>query len=51
MEYEDYMHIDFAMIDVADMVYFLNDWQDSPGAIREHEYAAKHDKPIELRYE
>lgn len=37
--YEDYMHIDFAMIDVCDAVFFLRDWRDSPGAAREHSYA------------
>ena len=38
-DYEDYMKICFAMIDVCDAVYMLDNWQDSPGAIREYEYA------------
>lgn len=38
--YEDFMHIDFALIDICDMVYFLDDWQDSPGAVREFDYVS-----------
>ena len=38
-DYEDYMRICFAMIDVCDAVYMLDNWRDSPGAIREYEYA------------
>ena len=33
--YEQYMHIDFALIDLADIVLLLPDWQDSKGATRE----------------
>lgn len=33
-----YMHIDMAMIDVADMIYFLPDWEDSEGARLEMQY-------------
>jgi len=39
LDYDDYMHIDFAMIDVADTVYFLKDYKDSPGAMKEWHYA------------
>ena len=46
-DYEDYMKICFAMIDVCDAVYFLADWRDSPGAMREHEYASRLGKVIE----
>ena len=46
-DYEDYMRICFAMIDVCDAVYFLADWRDSPGATREHEYASRLGKVIE----
>lgn len=38
-DYEDYMKICFAMIDVCGAVYFLSNWQESAGAIREKEYA------------
>ena len=34
----DYMRICFAMIDVADAVLFLPDWEASPGARLEMEY-------------
>lgn len=34
----DYMRMNFAMIDTADMVYFLPDWQDSEGARLERAY-------------
>lgn len=34
----DYMRICFAMIDVADAVLFLSDWEASPGARLEMEY-------------
>ena len=34
----DYMRVNFAMIDVADIVVFLPDWRDSKGARLEHAY-------------
>lgn len=39
LEYEEYMYIGFAMIDVCDAVCFLDNWSSSPGAIREYHYA------------
>ena len=33
-----YMRINFAQIDAADIVYFLPGWQDSPGARLERAY-------------
>lgn len=38
-EHEEYMHICYAMIDVCDGVYFLNNWKDSKGARMEYRYA------------
>lgn len=38
-EYEDYMHICFAMIDVCDCVYLMHNWEASDGATREKLYA------------
>lgn len=35
---EDYMRINFAMIDAADAVLFLPDWTESAGARLEHAY-------------
>lgn len=43
---EDYLHICFAIIDVCDAVYFLDDWHKSPGAIQELKYAAKKGKAV-----
>lgn len=34
----DYMRINFAQIDVADIVLFFADWKDSEGARLEHSY-------------
>ena len=44
--HKDYMHICYAMIDVCDAVYFLNDWKMSKGARMEHQYAKKTHKVI-----
>lgn len=46
MSNADYMRICFAMIDVADAVFFLGDWCASPGARLEREYCAYTCKPI-----
>jgi hypothetical protein len=39
LEYADYMHACFALVDVAEAVYMLNNWQESAGAVEEHRYA------------
>jgi len=39
LEYEDYMHIAFAYIDVSDIVFMFEDWRYSNGALRERFYA------------
>lgn len=39
LEYEQYMLICFAMISVSDYIYFLDNWQESSGALREFHYA------------
>ena len=49
MEYEDYMHLCFAMIDICDAIYLLDDWQHSLGARRECQYA--HDWHKKIIYE
>jgi nucleoside 2-deoxyribosyltransferase len=38
MSRADYMRIDLAMIDSAEMVFFLRDWTDSEGARLEYQY-------------
>ena len=40
------MHVDFALIDVCDAVYLLNDWAGSSGARREKEYAEQLGKKV-----
>ena len=45
----EYMHVCYAMIDVCDGVYFLDNWKDSKGANLEHEYAMKQDKWIKYQ--
>lgn len=46
MPYEDLMKICFSFVDVADAVYMLNGWEDSPGARREHERAINAGKKV-----
>ena len=41
LEYEQYMHICYAWIDIADCIYFLPDWQESNGARSENAYAKR----------
>jgi len=43
-EYEEYMQICFAMIDVCDTMYLLSNWEDSSGAKREHIRAFDNEK-------
>lgn len=45
-DYEEYMHVCFAMIDVCDCVFLLSNWQGSEGAKREREYAIANCKLI-----
>ena len=44
--YEDLMKICFAFIDVADAIYMLDGWEDSPGARRQHERAVNAGKKV-----
>ena len=44
--YEDWLHIDFAMLDACDAVALLPNWKDSMGAKREIAYAYKHGKHV-----
>ena len=46
VEHADYMHICFAMIDICDAVYMLNDWTQSAGAREEMQYAQDWKKQI-----
>ena len=46
LEHHEYLHICYAMIDVADAVAFLPNWKESKGAKIEMEYAKKANKKI-----
>ena len=50
MSHADYMRINMAMIDTADGVALLPDWEDSPGARLEHEYCGYIGKPCAEMY-
>lgn len=47
LEYEKYMYLDFAMLDVCDTVLLLPDWRKSKGAMRERRYALELGKRVE----
>ena len=44
--YQEYMHICYAMIDVAEAVSLLENWIDSPGAKMEYLYAVEKGKHL-----
>ena len=46
LEHHEYLHICYAMVDVADAVALLPNWKDSKGAKIEMEYAKKANKKI-----
>lgn len=46
LNYEDYMHIGLAMLDVSDAIYLLPGWEDSSGAKREMAAASEAGKMI-----
>lgn len=39
LEYEQYLRIGLSMLNEADIIYLLDDYKDSPGALKEIEYA------------
>ena len=44
--HEDYMRIDFMLLDLADAIYMLKSWEWSYGANQEYGYAVAKDKMI-----
>ena len=46
MSYEDFMKIDFALIETCDAICLLRDWELSPGSRREKEHAESLGKNI-----
>lgn len=49
LRWEEYMHIDYAMIDICDAIYMMDGWKDSQGARLEHIHAM--DIGLEVIYE
>jgi nucleoside 2-deoxyribosyltransferase len=45
-EHKEYMHVSYAMIDVCDVIYLLENWKDSKGACLECGYASAAGKEI-----
>ena len=45
-DHGEYLYICFAMIDVCDAVYFLDNWWNSPGAMKEFQYARTKNKQL-----
>lgn len=46
LNYEDYMILDLAMVDVADAIFMLQGWQNSAGAKRELQRAKEAGKTV-----
>lgn len=46
LTYEQFLHIDYALIDCVDAIYMLKDWNDSNGARLELNYAKGKGKEI-----
>lgn len=44
--HEDYMKVDFALLDLADGIYLLNNYEKSKGACMEYGYAVARDKIV-----
>ena len=46
LEHEEYMRIDFALLEICEAAYFLDGWSESKGAREEHIKAFEEDKLI-----
>jgi len=46
LEYDDYMHIDYAMVDVADIIVVIGNWIESNGSPKEIDRALIQGKEI-----
>lgn len=44
--YEEYMKLDFLLLDMCEAIYMMNGWEKSCGANREYGYALAKDKII-----
>lgn len=43
---KEYLHVDFALIDICEGVYFMLDWKMSTGAIKERHHALREGKKM-----
>lgn len=50
LSYERLMEFDFALIDACRALVMMPRWRDSPGAVREHDYAQMNNKLIVYDY-
>lgn len=50
LEYEEYITICFAMIDVCEEVHFLSNWVESQGAKREKLYSMAKNKDLSFEF-
>lgn len=46
LAWAEYMRLDEVLIQICDAIYMLSNWQDSPGACHELEYARSLGKPV-----
>ncbi len=46
LQHHEYMHICYGMIDIADAIYFQENWMSSAGAVMEYEYAKAKGKEL-----
>lgn len=51
LKHEEYMHVAFAMLDIADYIYMLSGWEKSFGAAQEYGYAIAKGIPVLTRDE
>lgn len=46
LEYDEFMALDFALLELCDAIYLLEGWENSDGATEELNFAAQHRKEI-----
>jgi hypothetical protein len=44
--HHEYLHVDYALIDICEGVYFMIDWKMSTGAIKERHHALREGKIV-----
>lgn len=46
LEQNEYLHVDYALIDICEGVYFMKDWKLSQGANKEWHHAIRENKKV-----